>query len=130
MWRAAAVLFMGLSVYLLMAPVSKPETKDKIAVREIQGEFRDVESFYSEEIEKKVKLINDFDSPLDDVRFSQDFAKLDAMYQVLLDEMRASPSEKVKDALILNMLIRIDLLNQQIQRLEDAKEKKKDASEV
>jgi hypothetical protein len=33
--------------------------------------------------------------------------------------MKTSPSAKVKDALILNMLVRIDLLNQQIQKLED-----------
>ena len=39
--------------------------------------------------------------------------------------MRAKPSEKVRDALILNMLIRIDLLNQQIKRLEDSGKKAK-----
>ena len=52
---------------------------------------------------------------------TQDFQKLDAMYQVLREEMKNHPSEKVKDALVLNLLIRIDLLNQQIKKLEDSK---------
>ncbi|MGE4017696.1 MAG: hypothetical protein AB7E82_15250 [Cyclobacteriaceae bacterium] len=122
MWRAAAVLFMGLSVYLLL---SSPEGEsNKMASREMQGEFKAVESFYSAEIEKKVKLINDFDGLFEKDQFSQDLAKLDAMYQVLSDEMKSSPSQKVKDALILNMLVRIDLLNQQIKKLEESKEKK------
>lgn len=120
MWRAAAILFMGLSVYLLL---SNPERESAtVASREIQGEFKAVESFYSAEIEKKVKLINDFDGLFEKDQFSQDLAKLDAMYQVLSDEMKASPSQKVKDALILNMLVRIDLLNQQIKKLEESRE--------
>jgi len=40
------------------------------------------------------------------------------------EEMKKHPSEKVKEALVLNMLVRIDLLNQQIQKLEDSKKKK------
>ena len=50
--------------------------------------------------------------------FTQDYQKLDAMYQVLKEEMKLHPSKKVKDALILNFLIRIDLLNQQLHELD------------
>jgi hypothetical protein len=42
----------------------------------------------------------------------------------LKEEMKTSPSQKVKDALVLNLLVRIDLLNQQLHKLE--KEYKKD----
>lgn len=43
--------------------------------------------------------------------------------------MNTRPSKEIRDALILNILVRIDLLNQQIERLEDLKkEKKKGAS--
>ena len=52
-----------------------------------------------------------------------------AMYQVLRGQMNTRPSKEIRDALILNILVRIDLLNQQIERLEDLKkEKKKGAS--
>jgi hypothetical protein len=33
--------------------------------------------------------------------------------------MKAHPSKKVKEALVLNLLVRIDLLNQQLQALEN-----------
>jgi hypothetical protein len=81
--------------------------------------FTDLESYYSNQIAEKVELIHDFDRGDEHEQFTQDFQKLDAMYQVLREEMKARPSTKVKDALVLNLLVRIDLLNLQIKKLED-----------
>jgi hypothetical protein len=50
--------------------------------------------------------------------FTHDFQQLEAMYMVLKEEMKTTPSQKVKDALVLNLLVRIDLLNQQLHKLE------------
>ncbi|HEX5171206.1 MAG TPA: hypothetical protein VFW11_18645, partial [Cyclobacteriaceae bacterium] len=49
---------------------------------------------------------------------TNDFRQLEAMYLVLKEEMKIRPSKKVKDALVLNLLVRIDLLNQQLHKLE------------
>jgi len=114
-WRAAAILFFGLSTYLFFTN-QYPEKKH---VSKLQTEFKDLESFYGDQIAEKVAFIDKLETGYEDDQFTQDVQKLDAMYEVLREEMKASPSEKVKDALILNMLIRIDLLNQQIQTLED-----------
>jgi len=111
-WRAAAILLFGLSIYLFVAP------KEKREVSNLQTDLKDIESYYGDQIAEKVAFIDKLDGYEDD-RFSQDLKKLDAMYEVLREEMKTSPSAKVKDALILNILIRIDLLNQQIQKLED-----------
>jgi hypothetical protein len=46
------------------------------------------------------------------------------MYQVLKLEMEKRPSADVKDALVLNLLVRIDLLNQQLNKLDKQPEKK------
>ena len=49
------------------------------------------------------------------------------MYMILKEEMKSSPSQKVKDALVLNLLVRINLLNQQLYKLDqeyDKQEKK------
>lgn len=54
--------------------------------------------------------------------FTHDFQQLEAMYLVLKEEMKVRPSQKVKDALVLNLLVRIDLLNQQLHRLEEREE--------
>ena len=87
----------------------------------------DLENFYTGQIAEKVSLIEDFENGYEDDQFTQDIQKLDAMYQVLREEMKTKPSEKVKDALILNMLVRMDLLNQQIRRLEDERRNEKEA---
>ncbi len=118
-WRAAALALVGLSVYLFMTHTS-PGIPSK-ETSQAQIEFKDLEIFYSRQIEEKVALIRDFDGANESDQFTQDFEKLDAMYQVLLEEMKTHPGGKVKDALILNLLVRIDLLNQQLKKLEDSK---------
>jgi len=114
-WRAAAFLFFGLSMYLFFIN----QYSEKKQVSRLQTEFKDLESFYGDQIAEKVAFIDKLETGYEDDQFTQDVQKLDAMYEVLREEMKVSPSEKVKDALILNMLIRIDLLNQQIKKLED-----------
>lgn len=117
LWRAAAVVFMALSAYLLI-PKNQPPAKNEIASLK---EFTDVESFYIEQISEKEELIDElhprgFEEGLNN--FTQDFQQLEAMYFVLKEEMKNDPSQKVKDALVLNLLVRIDLLNQQLHKLE------------
>lgn len=110
-WQAAAVLFFALSSFLLLQnglPFSKPgEAK----------EFADTEAFYAQQISDKIKLIHSVNSS-DLNGFTQDIQQLEAMYAVLKEEMERRPSEKVKDALILNMMVRINLLNKQLQEVD------------
>ena len=127
LWRAAAIIFFSLSVYLI---IPKKESVIKVASFSSK-EFIDVESFYTQQISNKVKLINDFQKNEGLNGFTHDFQQLEAMYMVLKEQMNASPSEKVKDALVLNLLVRIDLLNQQLYSLEreiKSKEEQKDTS--
>lgn len=124
-WRAAAVIFFGLSLYLFIG--NKPEQKREFS--KLQVEFRDLESYYGGQIAEKVAFIDNLNGYEDD-QFTQDVQKLDAMYEVLREEMKTRPSEKVKDALILNMLVRIDLLNQQIKKLEDSRKTKEVEKEI
>jgi hypothetical protein len=120
-WRVAAVLLLGLSVFLFATRPTSTFRRSEIV--KIQKEFLDQELFYKDQIAEKVALIDNLNNAFEDDLFTEDFQKLDAMYQVLLEEMKTKPSEKVRDALILNMLVRIDLLNQQIKKLEDKTEK-------
>jgi hypothetical protein len=117
LWRAAAMVFMALSIYLLI-----PKTT---ATNQIQNqntaalnEFKDVEKFYIEQISQKTELIEEFHRSEGLNGFTHDFQQLEAMYMVLKEEMKTRPSQKVKDALVLNLLVRIDLLNQQLHKLE------------
>lgn len=128
MWRVAAMLFLGLSVYLF-ANQNYVKTSPRESAK-LQGEFSDLESFYSEQIMEKVELINHIQNFSDQEKFTQDLEKLEAMYSVLKEQMKINPTEKVKDALILNFLVRMDLLNQQIKNIEDAKREKSKEKEA
>lgn len=122
-WRAAAVIFMTLSAYLLI-PKETPKPIAK-ADDSVLTDFQDVESFYVSEISNKVSLINGFENNEGLNGFTHNFQQLDAMYMVLKEEMKNSPSTKVKEALVLNLLIQIDLLNKQLDKLDKGEEKEK-----
>lgn len=125
LWRAAAILFMALSAYLLLPKPSHSQSSPEVAV----NEFRDVEAFYFQQISEKVAMIDGFQQNEGLNGFTQDFKQLEAMYDVLKEEMKSRPSEKVKDALVLNLLVRINLLNQQLSKLDkesDTKTKRTD----
>jgi hypothetical protein len=116
LWRAAAIFFMALSAYLLI-PRQLAKSENAVALKE----FTDVEAFYVQEISNKVDLIQEFKRNDGLNGYTEDFRQLEAMYAVLKEEMKARPTEQVKDALVLNLLIRIDLLNQHIEKLEEAR---------
>jgi hypothetical protein len=113
-WRAAAIVFMVLSGYLLLPKQIFTSQKSDVAA----NEFRDVEAYYFQQISEKVNLIDGFKKNEGLNGYTQDFRQLDAMYMILKEEMRTRPSQKVKDALVLNLLVRINLLNQQLSKLD------------
>jgi len=118
MWRAAAVFFM-ISTAALLAFGYRNSIAGKSEQAIAATEFTDVEQFYVKQISEKVELIDKFQKNDGLNGFTQDFHQLEAMYNVLKEEMKNSPSEKVKDAMILNLLVRIDLLNQRLHKLEE-----------
>ena len=123
-WRAAAMIFMALSIYLLIPKETRPDSSRVAQVTD----FSDVEAFYIQEISEKVELIDQLSDEGTSNDFTENFQQLEAMYSVLKEEYKTRPSKKVKDALVLNLLVRIDLLNKQLQRLED--EESEESSEL
>jgi len=117
LWRAAAIIFFGLSAYLLISKNYSRPNKQEIA--EIQG-FNDLETYYSSQISEKMDMVHRYQSStgLTEDEITQNLKKLEAMYLVLKDEMKRKPSQDVRDALVLNLLVRIDLINQQLNKLD------------
>ena len=127
-WKVAATLFFCTTVYLFF---QKTEGKQELMAHkgQISEDFVDIESYYFQIISDKRDLIYEFDTqetPIE-VDFEQDLQKLDAMYQVLKEELKTNPSKKVVDALILNMLVRIDVLNEKIDELEKNEQMEEEA---
>jgi hypothetical protein len=117
-WRVAAILLFGVSGYLFFAP--QGIRNNKIETAQIKGDFKDLEVFYSSQIVEKKELVNQFqiETGLTEDEVTQNLQKLEAMYQVLKEQMDKRPTQDVKDALVLNLLVRIDLLNQQLNKLD------------
>lgn len=116
-WRWAAILVLSASLFLFFFPIGKVSKIEQAAIR---VEFKDLESYYSNQIFEKKELVTQFQSEtgLTEDEVTQNLQKLEAMYQVLRMEMEKRPSQDVKDALVLNLLVRIDLLNQQLNKLD------------
>jgi hypothetical protein len=116
LWRAAAILLMGLSSYLLISP----NKQGLQSTKQLTNEFKDLDTFYNTQITEKVELVSQFQLESGDLgdEVTQNLQKLEAMYQVLKLEMKNRPTQDVKDALVLNLLVRIDLLNQQLNKLD------------
>lgn len=123
-WRAAAIFFMALSAYLFI-----PEQHLKLENAQAMKEFTDVEAFYFQQISNKVDLIQELNGTQGLNGFTHDFEQLEAMYLVLKEEMKVRPSQKVKDAMVLNLLVRIDLLNKHLKALEEQKPEREHAGE-
>jgi hypothetical protein len=129
-WKVAAVVFFCTSLVLFFSrpsdPVELMVQKEKVA-----EDFEDIESFYFQMISERKDIIYDYKEPNEilEVDFEQDLQKLDAMYQVLKDELKTNPSKKVVEALILNLLVRIDVLNEKIDELDHDGEKKEEVVE-
>ncbi len=117
-WRVAAILLFGATSYLFLS--QKYVKTNRTEEAQLQGEFVDLESFYSTQLSEKKELITRYQSEtgLNEDEVTQNLQKLEAMYQVLKMEMHNRPSQDVKDALVLNLLIRMDLLNQQLKKLD------------
>lgn len=121
-WRAAAIILFGVSAYMIGSSFFTKNTARKESLI-VQKDFGDLESFYSSQISEKMDLVQRFQSQTgqteDDI--TQNLTKLEAMYQVLKEEMKKRPTQDVKDAMVLNLLVRIDLLNQQLNKLDRPK---------
>lgn len=125
LWRAAAIVLFATVVWLL---VDRSDRNNSISqseafINENEIAFNDVESFYIKEIEKKQNLIVQFvaDNPEMDKNLLQEIDQLDSTYQMLKLKAEGGQSEKIIDAMVLNLQMRIDILNQQLEVLEKIK---------
>ena len=111
-WRAAAILFFVFTVGLLLKDNLQPTGNNEIA----DGQFAQTEEFYTSQIADKEQLIQVYliNHPGLGVEFKNDLEQLDNIYLQLKEDYKINNSDKVLDALILNLQSRIDLLNTQL----------------
>ena len=128
MWKAASLVFFLTSAYLFVENSDLTLKNEQMAQTQIDEEFAATEEFYIELIsEKRDQIFNYINSDLEvEGMYEVDVQQLDAMYQVLKEQYAKNPSKELQEAMVLNLLVRIDVLNQQLSEIEGAKKKKKE----
>jgi len=119
MWRAAAVLFFGISTYLFFQKESKEVTQNGInETWELQmADFVNTERYYNSMIQvKRQELLGFIDkgSPYY-TDFKKDIGELDSMYTILKKEYDYNNHDLVLDAMINNLQLRIEIMDKQLQ---------------
>jgi hypothetical protein len=120
MWKAAAIIFF-LSTLALGYQQWSGDTDRNLITQEqgAESNFNEVEDFYFSQISEKRILIDELQPDnITDIDELAELQKLDAMYLVLRKQYQEEPSAEVIDAMTLNLLVRIDLLNKTIEKLD------------
>lgn len=129
---AAAIALIFLSAFLLgrymkqsnEVQLAGESVKGQTAIETIAPELLQVEAHYTSLIEQKQAELNEFDLKALEVDSDLDaqMKTLDSTYAQLKKELLSSPNkDQVIDAMTVNMQLRIDLLNQQLNTLKKIK---------
>lgn len=138
-WAVAATLFLALAGtlgYVLFNKNTEEVRSSQVAVREktvdplvsqIDPQYAKLVSQFTEVIETKQSELKKIekDDPELYRKFSGDIHKLDSAYHVLRGTLNANPNtEQLLQAMISNLQMQIDLLNQQLTVIKKIKEPK------
>lgn len=125
---AAAILLLAVTVYAIKIRYDKQNEKlvqneEAISLEKIAPEIEQVEIYYTSLINQKKAALTNYDiKPLDD---DSNISFLDSAYTELKKELHLNPGQqKVIDAMIQNLQIRINILNQQLEILNRVKQRK------
>ena len=114
-WKVAASLLFIMLSFSVYFNIQEKESQS-VAVNTSKEEFADLEKYYDEQINQKLVLLDNFKEheDLNEDTFEFTFHQMKTMYLVLKEQYSNNPSQEVVDAMVLNLLIRVDLLNSQI----------------
>ena len=133
LWKAAAVVFLCISVGLA---VERTMSTDFEAVAEVNqsqksrsAELREVEGYYTQLISQKrseIKSVID-KKGLVDVELLKDMEQLDSMYSKLKNDLKRNQNdERLINAMIQNLQLRVEILNKQLRILERISKQEQD----
>ncbi|WP_420583191.1 hypothetical protein [Reichenbachiella sp.] len=125
LWKAAAVIFLCISVGLAVDRTMNADIEEVAAVNQSQksrsSELREVEGYYTQLISQKrseIKSVID-KKGLVDVELLEDMQQLDNMYAKLKKDLKRNQNdERLINAMIQNLQLRVEILNKQLRILE------------
>ena len=126
LWKVAAVLFLVSTIYLI---ADRGDTSIEQPI--MSQEFVQAEDYYVSLINERKRQIKEQLTPEQEQKFLQDIDQLDSMYADLKSTYLTNASnERVVDAMINNLQLRVDILNKQLEILEKVKEEENETSTV
>ena len=118
-WKIAAVLFLISTLVLLV-----DKTNDH-AGAQLSQEFVQAEDYYVTMINQRKNSIKEQLTPEEEQIFLEEINELDEMYTQLKKTFQSNASnERVVDAMISNLQLRLDILNRQLEILEKINDNK------
>ena len=131
MWRAAAIVLLMTTTWLLVERAQQPGPQDVGLAAEVDDsfmeEFAAAEQYYLNQIDEMQSQLVAYEDELVSGEFMRDLDHLDSLYTGLRSEFDTGGSnEQVADALIQNLRIRMEIINQQLMILERIKRQTSD----
>lgn len=126
---AAVILLVGCGLTLWLTKQSASEGKytlvaaNQPAIQKIAPELVEVEAYYTSQLKSKKEELSDYDMKvlgLDEKKeIDREIARLDSSYIQLKKQLLTAPNtDKVMNAMIQNLQIRIEVLNRQLEVLQ------------
>lgn len=131
-WKAAVLVLIPLCGFLLWERGQNDQLAQEMPGSDIyvDPEFEETELYYSQLISQKQVTIDHFeiDDPLIKESFRLDIAALDTLYLDLKTEFIETSNSAVLEAMVSNLQLRMELLNQQLMILEKIENDKDEKS--
>ena len=130
-WRVAAIILLLVSAALVVDKIvfNKPVESGEYF---ITSEFQEAESFYLNLVSERKSIIEEKlkNDPEAKMEFLEEVEALDQKYDLLKGEIKYGNQEEILDALILNLQMRIEILNRQIDIIEKFKHRENEDENV
>lgn len=127
-WRAAAVILLLITSWLAFDKVNQNfDGSGTSEVAALSPQLLEAENFYVSLIDQKREEIKVLGEKYDlGGFFLSEIDVLDSMYIVLKKDMQNGNEEVIVDAMILNLQLRIEILNQQLNIIQSIENSQKD----
>lgn len=126
-WRAAAVILLLITSWLAFDKLAPNSNGDSVEIASINPQLFEAETYYISLIDQKreeIRVMSQKYGLGND--FLHDIDQLDSMYAVLKNDMATGDEENLVDAMILNLQLRIEILNQQLSIIQSIENSQQD----
>lgn len=125
LWKVAAMLFLASTIYLVAERQFDQQKVEEIS--EVQNEFYEAERFYIQQISNKKSTLMDMNIQTKNADLIEEEQQLDNIYQNLRTQyFQSNSSELVRDAMLENLRLRMKILSNQINVLNEFNDQKND----